>query len=480
MLLLINLSVTLFIVVDLFLNASVSVSSGFVLTNNYVSKICVLFVGLFLVLANLKNRNWLALSPIAIFPVLSFNRELLELKTFYFTFNVFDIYILSVMCFVSVVYKERYRLRWLHVVSLLLIFCGLMSIIYNGFFVNANAFLLAYVLPLLYLFQLTKVNLKRRDVEVCYIYLLGVSLFIFLLQNLYIGPYNVYISSVKQTWLRENVSIANGGLLEIGAMEMFLLPFAGYFLLNRHGLRDRFNKYIVKFIVFASFFVFLMPFIYQNRSNSLLALILLVYIMYATLPKKRFVLSVISTLPFGLFLLYGLVLKRSFSTVGDGLSINVFGIRLSGIDSTTFDHLNSTLVGFETLLENMMFGFGLLKDADSLVGNVYTISNLRNFVFPSLEIAISLGFVFFIIYLVFVYFVIKTSKSNYAKLVAVLQFLPVVGTSKFFYLYSTGSLSTTGGYASLTDHTPIAMFSVYYIGVILMCMYSEWDFKLRY
>jgi hypothetical protein len=358
-------------------------------------------------------------------------------------------------------------------------FSGLMSIIYNGFFVNANAFMLAYVIPLLYLFQLTKVNLKCRDIEVCYMYLLGVSLFIFLLQNLYIGPYRVYLSSVNQTWLRENVSIANGGLLEIGAMEMFLLPFAGYFLLNRRNLRDRFSRYTVKFIIAASVFVFLMPFIYQNRANSLLAIILFVVVIHSTLPRRKFLVAAMSMLPFGLFFLYSLVLKRSFTVAGDGLAINIFGLSLAGIDSTTFDHLNSTLAGFQVLIENMIFGFGLLKDADSMLGSIYTIGNLRNFIFPSLEIAISLGLIFFLIYLVFVFFVIRTSNSNYAKFVAILQFFPVVGTSKFFYLYSTGSLSTTDGYSSLTDHTPIAMFSFYYIGVILMCMYSKHDFDLR-
>ena len=174
------------------------------------------------------------------------------------------------------------------------------------------------------------------------------------------------------------------------------------------------------------------------------------------------------------------MINRSFSSSTQGHSIDFFGISFASLDGTTYNHVFATMKGFEIFIENLSFGFGFLRDADSFYGNYFIVSNLRNFLFPVLEVAITMGVFFFLFYMIIVLYTFIRIRSPYLKLIISLQFIPFVGTSKFFGLYATGELDINYGYSTLTDFTPIAVYSFLYIVILLLCENSFYNYKTAY
>jgi len=461
------------LVIDLFIHKLAVFDFGLSFSPNSISKTLMLYLAIVYLIYSSRCIKKLALSPITIFPLLCFNRELIELKTFSFTYSLFEIYLFVIIFIIGVVsftetFPRKKIVDRLVFYIFMLLFIGFIQVLFHNKPENTNGFFITYFYPLIYFCVISTMDLGIRDVRHSLFTMFCLSMFIFILQNIYIGPIVVYRSSVEQSWLTQNISIANGGLLEIGAMEVFLMPIAFYVLWNFNELKIIYSKTYMYILLFFSVFLMAMPFIYHNRANSLVVLSFLFLYIFSKFSYKKITLYLFSIIPFMMLFIYKMVVSRSF--VSGGKEINIFGFAVNGIDSTTFDHLESTMVGFSYLMHNIMFGVGLLTGVNSdNIQSIHTIGNMRNFILPIIEVAINMGGVFFIFYLIMIYQIYRATSDNLMKYLLLLQFFPVVGASKFFSAYATGHFDIRTGFYSLSDFSPIAITSFFCVYVYLLC-----------
>lgn len=472
MFLLINLAIVILFIVDVVLHGVGSFSIGVSPTLNSISKVSLIFFVFLYVCFYANDIKKIILSPITLFPILCFNREFLELKTHTYTLSFFDIYLFSTTFYIGIVSFFSHFLvkkvrRDIFLAILVLISVGLLQVIFHNKPENTNGFFIVYLYPLLYFLIIAHVDFDIGDVRRALFTMLLISVSIFVLQNIYIGPLVVYHSSVDQTWLSQKISIANGGLLEIGAMELFLSPISFYILWNYQEIKATYSQLYTKILTLSSLFVIMMPFIYHNRANSLVVLSFAALFVINKIALRKVILFFSSVFPFLGYYLYNIVVSRSF--VSDGKEIDVFGFLVSGIDSTTYDHLNSTMLGIDALMHNLLFGVGLLTGPNSIFLDDFNIGNMRNFIFPVAEVAISMGGVFFLSYVLLVASIYRSAQSPLMKYLLLLQFIPVIGANKFFSAYATGSFPIKDGFYGLSDFSPIAITSISSLYIYLLC-----------
>jgi len=474
MFLLVNASAIIFLLLDVFFHGDLVITSGFSFSANVLSKVSLLYIAVIYIALNLRNVKVILLSPITLFPLFCFNRELLEIKTYSITLSIFDMYLFLILFYVGAYKGVSSHFSFLGNKMLgpvvILLCAGSLQVIYHNTAINLNGFFITYLYPLIYFLFLSSMNLSIVDIRRSIFTMFLISLFVFCLQNVYIGPLVVYRSSIEQTWLTQNISIANGGLLEIGAMEVFLMPIAFYIIWHYRTLQHLYSKNHFRILTVGAAFVCLMPFIYHNRANSLVVLCFFAFFGIKRLSLGKLILSFSFVIPIFSYFTYKMVVSRSL--VSDGKSIDLLGIPISGIDSTTFDHLHSTVLGFEYLQNNFIFGLGMLTGADSYRGALFYIGNMRNFLFPSIEVAVSMGGLFYLLYFILVFTVYRLTKDLLMKFILLLQFIPVVGAGRFFSPYSTGNLSLNTGFSSLSDNVPIAIYSILTVYVYLLCISS--------
>lgn len=453
-------------ILDIFLHGECDVRIANEITTKIVIQFMLIGVLVGYVLIVVNSLKKIALSVLIFLPVLVMSRDLIEIRTYSFSISLLDLAVISASMIAIFVVQSKLNMKCIDRFNLILLAfaaLGFLSIFVRDLTIGLSYLYSAFLIPLIYFILLNEMNLSKEMVVRTAVGFFLVSLAIFFLQNVYIGPMTVLQSSRNQTWLIDNVSIANGGLIEIGAMQAILIPIAFYIIYNELFVRGIFRLLHFRIVYLCALFVMVMPFIYNNRSNALLSIFLFSYFIYKkwTLGKIIALLPII--FPVVLWAIYTVVFNRSF--VNDGMSINVVGLEISGINSTTFDHIQSTIAGFYSLAENLVFGVGPFVGANTWSESVFTIGNYRNYFFPIIELAVTNGILFFIVYFIFLLEIMRGSKDSLIKIYVLLPFIPILGASKFFGLYATGSLNLTSGFASLSDHTPVAIFSY---GMVLL------------
>lgn len=441
------------------------------ITTKIFVQIIFLFSYLLYIAFNLKNIKKVVLSTLVFSPVLVMNRDLLEIKTYSFVISIFDIALVTTSAIAIFCNRKSKQYEYIDPLSLVFI-----AFILAGFFTLAAQettigllyIYSAFLIPLIYLNAALHMGVSKEDAIKAAAGTILVSILIFLLQNIYIGPLTVLQSSRNQTWLIDAVSIANGGFIEMGTMQTILIPISFYIIFNSIYAKAIFKKNSYLFIKICAWFVMAMPFVYNNRANSALVIFLFLFFIFKTYSKKKIISFIPFFLPLFGCLIYAVVTGRSFAE--DGASINFFGVEISGINSTTYDHLYATTTGFDALAKNLVFGVGSFVGPRTWEDSFFAIGNYRNLIFPAIEIAIGNGLIFFAIYLFFVFFMFNRASEQLIKLYILLPFIPILGASKFFGLYATGSIDFSRGFVSLSDHPPVAVFSlgmvlIYLIGI---------------
>ena len=441
---------------------------------NVIIKASLLIISFIFVLVFInRDKNYILCTPVMMLPVLFYNRELVEVKTHNFTLGLFDIVLLFVVLIFT---RKKFILNKKYdYIFITLTFIGLIPILSNGMFVNINAFMLSYLLPMLYLSSLIKSQIRLLNIQLSILFFIILSVLIFIFQNIYIGPIVVYQSTVAQSWLNQGISMANGGFLEIGSMQIFLITFSSYLFYYKYVIKFE-NKITCKLISFLFIFSIILPFIYQNRANCLLSITFIIFISYCKLSRIKFLLSIIVITPLFVLLFY-VVLSRTF--INENILNHIFSIGelFKNVDYTTLNHLKSTLSCFEIVFKYPLTGYGLLRDPNSAYENVFRISNLRNYILPSLEICASLGIIFFSFYVYFIFKIYSITTSFFLKFLLLLQFIPIVGSSKFFGLYATGTIEYRTGFTSLSDKVPVSIFSFFFILIVALSVFHKTYFK---
>lgn len=329
--------------------------------------------------------------------------------------------------------------------------------LYTKNFLIISFFYAAILTPLILADTLYYIFKKRTDFDRLLYYLIALSFFIFFLQVLYIGPITFIESSRNQTWLLSGTSIASGGFIEVGTMQLVLIPLAYLYLSSSNSKTLVKNFYLRIYLKLASLFIILSPIILFNRVNALLSIFLFVTMILPRLTKRQIATTCIIIFPFAASILYQVIIYRSF--VMNGHSVNLLGIELVNLDYTTLTHIQATVEGFSTLLSmNIFSGVGPFLGGE-VEGAIFEVGNFRNFLFPFIKPFVSLGFLYFSLHLIFSLTFFLMSKGLSARYIAVLPFLPALGTSRLMDLYVTGELSYKVGFLAMNDPTPVAIYS---------------------
>ena len=101
MFLLVSASAIIFLMLDVFLSGELVINSGFSFSANVLSKVSLLYIAIIYIAFNFKKVKVIVLSPITLFPLFCFNRELLEIKTYSLTFSIFDAYLFFLLIYVG-------------------------------------------------------------------------------------------------------------------------------------------------------------------------------------------------------------------------------------------------------------------------------------------------------------------------------------------------------------------------------------------
>ena len=287
--------------------------------------------------------------------------------------------------------------------------------------------------------------------------LLTVTFLIFILQVIYIGPETFIQTSRNQTWLSSGTSIASGGFIEVGTMQLVLIPIAVIFLHQKSiGSANNIGKFSSLCLSISSWSILALPFILNNRANALLSVFLFYFILMPSYRKQTRRMLNVLLIPTVLFVITELIAVRTFTS--NGHSVDVLGISLSNIDYTTLNHIKATLSGFQTISDvNIWTGAGPFRGSIS-VDRLFEVGNFRNFLIPLVKPLVSYGLIYFTVYLIFSSYFYYISRGSPFRYIAILPFLPILGTSRILDLYVTGKISDDLGFLYMEDATPVAIF----------------------
>lgn len=396
---------------------------------------------------------------VVLMPIFIMLRDMVEIKLALLHLDIFSLFLLSCV----VVSLRSPRVEDFFSTSIFGIFYILFSCtmvfltLYTKNFLIISFFYAAILTPLILADTLYYIFKKRTDFDRLLYYLIALSFFIFFLQVLYIGPITFIESSRNQTWLLSGTSIASGGFIEVGTMQLVLIPLAYLYLSSSNSKTLVKNFYLRIYLKLASLFIILSPIILFNRVNALLSIFLFVTMILPRLTKRQIATTCIIIFPFAASILYQVIIYRSF--VMNGHSVNLLGIELVNLDYTTLTHIQATVEGFSTLLSmNIFSGVGPFLGGE-VEGAIFEVGNFRNFLFPFIKPFVSLGFLYFSLHLIFSLTFFLMSKGLSARYIAVLPFLPALGTSRLMDLYVTGELSYKVGFLAMNDPTPVAIYS---------------------